>query len=209
MTQGRDIITRRIFYRDYDRSKIEINVTISERNIFGQDSRNRLDSNSDTSRWNVAFRESVINCKHFSFSNFTHLYILLTSTPFSRYFHLFLKPKNKFMISPHTRTQHIFRIMSQIEIKNRIYFGTKCNRLTVSDRFDSLASSVANWDNSRKSIEISFSPLCGGIGKRGVELSRSTAEVVEAEGLAINFLELRRLRPLLSEKKRQEDLFPR
>lgn len=50
MTQGRDIITRRIFYRDYDRSKIEINVTISERNIFGQDSRNRLDSNSDTSR---------------------------------------------------------------------------------------------------------------------------------------------------------------
>lgn len=112
------------------------------------------------------------------------------------------------MISP--RTQHIFRIISQKEIKkDRIYFGTKCNRLTVSDRFDSLASSVANWDNSRKSIEISFSPLCGGIGKRGVELSRSTAEVVEAEGLAINFLELRRLRPLLSEKKRQEDLFPR
>lgn len=37
MTQGRDIITRRIFYRNYDRSKIEINVTISrERKIFGQ-----------------------------------------------------------------------------------------------------------------------------------------------------------------------------
>lgn len=36
MTQGRDIITRRIFYRDYDRSKIEINVTISERKIVGQ-----------------------------------------------------------------------------------------------------------------------------------------------------------------------------
>lgn len=76
-----------------------------ERKIFGQEEINgQPDSNSDTSRWNVAFRESVINFSNIFLSLFLTLFIFIFfSLPphFPHYFQLskniniFLKPKNK------------------------------------------------------------------------------------------------------------------
>lgn len=83
---------------------------------------------------------------------------------------------------------------------------TKCNRV-LPCRIDSIHWRVGLPIEITAARASRFSPLCGGKSHRETRRGAFPAEVVEAEGLAINFLELWRPRPYSRKRRGKKTCF--